>query len=99
MREVVLIAELVLHLAPLGFLEDARAPTGAVPERAEVLQLAQRAVLDAFHRLEVTALVPALEANADLEVLLLRVSGGGEHAAHAGRVDGHRLLHEDVLAP
>ena len=40
----------------------------------------------------------ALQADAHGQVLLLRLLGGGQHAAHARRVGGHRLFHEDVLA-
>ena len=39
-----------------------------------------------------------LQADADLQVLLLGFFGRGQHAAHAGRIGGHRLLHEHVLA-
>ncbi len=39
-----------------------------------------------------------LQSDADLQVLLLGDFVGGEHTADAWTVDGHRLLHEDVLA-
>ena len=42
--------------------------------------------------------VPPHEADGHLEVLLLRRLGRLQQAAHAGRVDGERLLHEDVDA-
>ena len=49
-------------------------------------------------RLVVHRAVVPLQADADLEVLLLRGLGRLEHPPHARRVDGDRLLHEHVLA-
>ncbi len=54
--------------------------------------------MDAFHRLEVAGLVPALGAGDDAQVLLLGFFVGGQHLADAGAVDGDRLLGEDVFA-
>jgi hypothetical protein len=51
--------------------------------------------LDGF---EVDGLMMALEADADLQVLLHGLLGGGDDLSDAGSVDGDRLLHEDVLA-
>ena len=60
--------------------------------------VADRAVLQPLDRFEVARVVAALQADADHEVLLLGLFVGGQDAADAGRVDGDRLLHEDVLA-
>ena len=42
--------------------------------------------------------MPALQADADGQRFFACLFGRGQHAAHAGRVDGHRLFHEDVFA-
>ena len=42
--------------------------------------------------------MPALQADADGQVLLLGFFGRGQNHPHAGAVDGDRLFHEDVLA-
>ena len=60
--------------------------------------VADRAVVDPLHGLEVAGLVPALGAGDDGEVLLLGLLGGGQDRADARAVDGDRLLGEDVLA-
>ena len=46
----------------------------------------------------IAGVVAALRADADAEVLLLRLLVRREAGAHAGDVDGDRLLGEDVLA-
>ena len=42
--------------------------------------------------------MPAHQAAGDLEILLARLLAGLEHSANARRIDGERLLHEDVAA-
>ena len=51
-----------------------------------------------FMQLEVAGLVAALRAGDDGQALLLGELRGGDDRADADRVDGHRLLHEDVLS-
>ena len=95
--EVEPVAHLVFHLAPLGI-----AP--AVPERAgEVVlvhgdDIADGPVLDSLHRLADAVVVAPAEAGDEVQALLLGGPGRFQHVAHAGRVDRHRLLAEDVLA-
>ncbi len=43
-------------------------------------------------------LMPALQADADLQILFLRFFGGGQNLADAAGVGGDRLFHEHVLA-
>ena len=95
--EVEPVAHLPLEVAParLARLVPERA---LVPVGARGDDLADAAVLDALHRLDVAQLVPALGAGADAQALGLRRLGGGEHRADARPVDGDRLLGEDVLA-
>ena len=77
---------------------------GLVPERALVPVAARRddvadgAVVDALHRLEVALLVAALRAGDDAEAFFFAASVGRQHRADAGAVDRDRLLGEDVLA-
>ena len=95
--EVEPVANLVLHLAPLGL-------AAAVPERAgEVVLLdgddvADRAVLNPLDRFADAQVVAPAEAGDDGQVLLLGLFARLQHAAHARRIDGDRLLAEDVLA-
>ena len=70
----------------------------AVPVAAERDEIADFAVVDALDRFLVRALMAALQADADFEVLLLRFFGGGKNAADAGRIGGDRLFHEHMLA-
>src|SRR5262249_11460734 len=60
--------------------------------------IADDAVVDPLHALDVRTLVAPLGAGDDAEVLLLRFLVGGQHLADAGRIDGDRLLGEEVLA-
>ena len=61
--------------------------------------LADRAVVDPLHRLAEAVVVAQAQAGDDRQVLLLRpASQVASTRADAGRIDGHRLLGEDVLA-
>ena len=55
-------------------------------------------VVDLLDGLFQRLVVAAHQAAGDLEVLLLGLLAGLEHAADAGGVDGERLLHEHVAA-
>jgi hypothetical protein len=59
---------------------------------------AERAVLDAFHHLDVAGLVATLQSHSDLEVLLFRFLCSFQHAAHTWSIHCHGLFHEDVLS-
>ena len=61
------------------------------------MDVADRAVMQALDGLKVAGLVMALEADADLEVLPLRLFGGGEELADARRVGGDGLLAKTCL--
>ena len=69
-----------------------------VPVDAGRGEVADRAVVDPLHALDVAGLVAALGAGDDRELLLLGLLVGGQDLADAGAVDGDRLLGEDVLA-
>ena len=95
--EVVPVAELVLHVAPLGLAG------GVKQRRGEVVGLqsqdvADGPVVDSLHDLALGQVVAPAEPGDDREIFLLRFFAGGQHGAHARRVDGHRLFAEDVLA-
>ena len=60
--------------------------------------VADRAVVDALHRLALAVVVAPAEAGDDRQVLLLRLAARLQDRADAGGVDGDRLLAEDVLA-
>ena len=70
----------------------------AVPVDAREQDVADRAVVQPLDRFDVARVVAPLQADGDHEVLLLGLLVGGQNAADARRVDGDRLLHEDVLA-
>ena len=55
-------------------------------------------VVDLSDRLFQRLVVAAHQAAGDLEVLPLGLFARPEHAANARRIDGERLLHEDVAA-
>ena len=69
-----------LHSGLRGFVPEA----ALVPVAAAGDDVADRAVVDALHRLEVAGLVAALRAGADAELLLLRLLVRREHLADAG---------------
>src|SRR5437773_7204608 len=102
--EVVPVAQLVLHLRQLAVvllfqLRSRMDPRrGAVPVAAHRNDIANRAIPQAIQGFDVAQLMMALEADADFQILLLRCFSRGEDASHAGRVGGHGLFHEDVLA-
>ena len=70
----------------------------ADPERLEVRQLADLAVADPLHELEVLRRVALLRADDDRQALLRRARRGLDERPHADRVDGAGLLDEQVLA-
>ena len=53
-------------------------------------------LVDAVEQLAADGAVPAHQADADLEALLLGLLAELEHLPRAGAVHGDRLLHEDV---
>ena len=61
-------------------------------------QLADLAVADPLHELEVLRRVALLRADDDRQALLRRPLRGLDERPHAHRVDGARLLDEEVLA-
>ena len=95
--EVEPVAALPLHLAHAG-RALLHPQVALVPVALRRDDLADLAVLDALHHLEVARLVTPLRAGDDGEVLLLREVGRGDDRPDADRVDRDRLLHEDVLA-
>ena len=54
--------------------------------------------MESLHRLQIALLVPPLRARDHREFSIVRGRGRLHHGADPGRVDRHRLLHEDVLA-
>ncbi len=62
----------------------------------EGVDLAGRPVVDAVDEVAEAVVAAQAEPGDEREVFLLGLGGGGQHAADAGGVDGHRLLGEDV---
>ena len=95
--EIEPVANLVLHLAPLGL-------AAAVPEVAGIVVLldgddvADRAVLNALHRLADAFLVPPAQPGDDGQLLFLRQLVRLDDRPIARRIDGDRLFDEAVLA-
>ena len=58
--------------------------------------VANRSLVNLFDDLLERFVVPAHQAAGDLEVSLRRFFACRQHASHARRIDGERLLHEDV---
>src|SRR5262249_38140605 len=96
-REVEPVAELPLHVRP-GGLAGLHPKAPLVPENTGGADLADRAVMDARHRLEIALLVAPLGASDDRELLFLGLLGRLEHLTDAGPVDAHRFLGEEMLA-
>ena len=104
--EVVPVAHLVLHFGQVRTLlakrvageDPEQRDRPAVPIDPHRQDVADGAVVDPLDRFDILRLMMALQADADLEVLLLRLGGGGDHAVDADRVGRHRLLHEHMLA-
>ena len=102
--EVVPVAHLVFHLGELASSSLLKALAVTHPYAAAVPvgtcgdDIADGTVLNALDDFLIAKLMMALQANADLKVFLFGLCGGGQHLADALAVDGHRLLHEDVLA-
>ena len=96
--EVEPVAALPLHVGHAGLC--AASPTGrpgsssTAPRRSSPISPSWMR----FIGLEIALLVAALRAGDDGQPLLRGQLGGGDDRADADRVDGHRLLHEDVLA-
>ena len=97
-REVVPVAHLVfqLSLARLTFVVLARAGTHVVDTNG--IDAAHRAVVDPLNRFFINRAVSAVQADADFQVLALRLFGRRQDRANACGVGGHRLFHECVLA-
>ncbi|MCK7518839.1 MAG: hypothetical protein MZV64_14475 [Ignavibacteriales bacterium] len=95
--EVEPVAALPLHLAHLGRLLD-DPQVALVPVALAADDLADRPLVEAVHELEVALLVAALGPGHDAQAFLGRQFRAGDDRADADRVDGHGLLHEDVLA-
>ena len=70
----------------------------ADPQRLEMRQLADLAVADPLHQLEVLRRVALLRPDDDREPLLPGALRRVDERPHAHRIDGARLLHEEVLA-
>src|SRR5580704_3526713 len=96
---VVPVPKLVLHFAFALLAGPARIPgSGAVPVNAHCNDVANFAVVNPLHRLEIHRLMMPLQADADLQILRFGDFVCSEDAADSWAVNGHGLLHEDVLA-
>jgi len=95
-REVEPVAELPLHVRPL--ISGGIHPQAAhVPVAAGGDGAAQLTAVDPLHHALVTRFVAALGAGHHTQALGIGRVGRGEDRAHAGRIHGHGLLHEDLL--
>ena len=94
--EVVPIAHLELELG-LPFLARVNPNATVVPVGTDQVDVAESAIVQALHGLQVARLVMTLQADADLQVLFLGFLGCGENAADSGTIDGHGFLHEHVF--
>src|SRR5437762_11191979 len=95
--EVIPVAELILHIrlpGLAGFHPDA----ALIPVNASAGDLAEGAVLEAFHSFEIPRLVPSLRSDANGQTLSVRLFVGFESAADAWAVHAHRLFGEDVFS-
>jgi len=95
--EVVPVAHLVLEFG-LAVLARVDPDAAVIPVGTHEVDITEGSVMEALHGLQIAGLMMALQADTHLEVLLLGLFGGGEHATDARPIDGHRLFHEHVLA-
>src|SRR5262249_55167416 len=99
-EEAVEAADLVEQLADAVRLGpgERRADRAVLSVGLQQQDVAELAGLDAVEQLLAGDAVPAHEADADLQLALLRLLGQLEHLAGAGAVHRGGLLHEDVDA-
>ena len=96
--EVIPVVALVHEFAHALFA-IAEPDAAAVPINLAGNDVADDALLlDLLQRVDVAVLIAALEADDDLELLLIGHFGHFEHLAHAGAVHGDGLFHEHVFA-
>ena len=75
-----------------------------MPRRPRVIstlqsgEIANHTLVNALHGLAHAVMIAPAQAGDDGQVLLLGLFAGGQHGADARRIDGDRLLGEDVLA-
>src|SRR5262249_34288791 len=93
--EVVPVAHLVLEVLPL-LLARIGPQNALVPVTVPADDLADVAVVDTLHHLQVAALMPPLRAGDNADLLLLRRLVRLEHLPDAGAIDGDRFFGEDV---
>jgi hypothetical protein len=103
--EIIPIAHLVFHFrrfaAELFFQLLARASPrrpGCRSNSAHGDNVADGAIVQPLDGFQIRLLMMPLQADGHLEILLLGLLGGGQHLAHAGAIDRHRFLHENMFA-
>src|SRR5713101_726494 len=84
-NEVIPVAQLILHVGPTR-LATMDPELALIPIRSAAGDLADGAVLDAFHAFEIAGLMAALRAGHNVQVLLGGIFVGGQHLANAGSV-------------
>ena len=87
------VVEKFFQIGPLVDPHAAAVPVG--PGRQDV---ADRTVLKTLDRFPIERLVASLQSDADAQILFFGFSSRGEHGSHTWRIDGHRLLHKNMLA-
>jgi hypothetical protein len=88
----------LVHQLVLAFLAIAEPDAATVPVDLAGDDVADDALLlDLLERVEVTVLIASLEADNDLELLLISHFGHFEHLAHAGTVHGDGFFHEHIF--
>ena len=93
--EVVPVVHLVVELGDALLVTDPDA--AASPVDAATEDLANEAGLDLFQSFTIAVLVVTLQADGDVEILLLGFFDRSENLADTGSIDRDRLFHEDVF--
>jgi hypothetical protein len=91
------VAQLIFHFRP-AVLAGAVRQRPAQVSLLDALDFPDGAPEDPLHCLAHAQIVAPAKAGDEIQVLLLRLFGRGQHAAHAGGVDGHGLFAKDVFA-
>ncbi|MEY3546771.1 MAG: hypothetical protein RLZZ313_1132 [Verrucomicrobiota bacterium] len=94
--EVVPIAHLELEFG-LPFFARVDPDATVVPVGPNQVDVAEGAIVQALHGLQIARLVMTLQADADLQVFLLGLFGCGKNTADTRTIDGHGFLHEHVF--
>src|SRR5262249_48864228 len=93
--EVVPVAHLPFHVGPV-LLAREHPDTAAQIVGLKATDVADGAVVDAANHLAVVRRIAQAQAGDDGQIAFAGFGAGGEHAPHAGGIDGDRLFGKDV---